>query len=145
MSTEAIPIVDGLFTAGTEPALIGGRRTNGSYVFPCDLGGGDPDDDGEEVEKVLLSRFGTLWSWTDSRYCPPAPFIPLTDPFEPVVIAAVELERERMIILGQVVPGLGVDDLALGQEMELVMGPIGVAGGDPRVVWMWAPVGTEGR
>jgi len=145
MTTDAVPIVDGLFTVGPEPALIGGRRANGSYVFPYGLGGGDPDDVSDDVEKVLLSRFGHLWSWTDSRYRPPAPFIPLTDPFEPVVVAAVELEREQMIVLGQVAPGASTEDLVLGQQMELVVGPIGTEDGQSRVVWMWAPVRVGAR
>lgn len=143
-TNRAIPVVDGLFTTGPEPALLGGRRPNGSYVFPYGLGGGDPSEDSDEVERVELSRFGRLWSWTDSRYRPPPPFVATTEPFEPIVIVAVELERERMIVLGQAVEGITTDELRLGQRMELVLGPAGTLDGEPRVVWKWAPRSTNG-
>ena len=54
-----------------------------------------------------LSRRGRLWSYTDNRYQPPAAVRLAQDPFEPYAVAAVELEREKMVVLGQVVPGVG--------------------------------------
>jgi uncharacterized OB-fold protein len=63
-----------------------------------------------------------------------------SDPFEPYAIAAVELEREKMIVLGQVVPGVGVDQLAVGMEMELVLGTLFEDEQNEYVVWKWRPV-----
>ena len=39
-----------------------------------------------------LSATGTLWSFTDNHYQPPAPYMS-PDPFVPYAIAAVELGR----------------------------------------------------
>jgi uncharacterized OB-fold protein len=43
------------------------------------------------------------------------------EPFVPFAIAAVELEKERMTILGQVVSGVDVDALRVGMPVELVL------------------------
>ena len=51
---------------------------------------------------------------------PPEPFV-APDPFLPFTIAAVELEKEKMIVLGQVVAGVDVAELAVGMPIELVL------------------------
>lgn len=75
--------------------------------------------------------------------------MPVTDPHVPFAIAAVELAEEKMVVMGQVVAGVAVDDLSVGMEMELVLDalysepdPDG-ADGDvvEHVVWKWRPVG----
>ena len=89
------PAVEGFFTQGKEPCLIGGRyRESGGYCFPKNLGGSDPDFPDDEIEEVTLSRFGKIWSYTNSTYPPPPPFI-AAEPYEPIVIAAVELEKKN--------------------------------------------------
>jgi uncharacterized OB-fold protein len=137
------PVVDGLFAIGDDGlALLGSRCTAcGSYYFPklatfCR----NPDCAGEDFESVRLSRTGTLWSFTDSCYQPPAPYVS-ADPFVPYAIAAVELEREKMIVLGQVVDGVGVKDLRAGMAMELVPGTLLDAGeAGVKSTWQWRPV-----
>ena len=79
-----------------------------------------PDCAGTEFEDVELSRTGRIWSYTNACYEPPEPFV-APKPFEPFAIAAVELDREKMIVLGQVVAGIGVDALEVGMPMELVL------------------------
>lgn len=140
MTRTRVPAVEGLFTLDDPPHLIGGLLPSGAYCFPAHLGGGDPSVAGGEVTEVLLSRVGRLWSWTTSHYPPPPPFVAATDPYEPIVIAAVELERERMIVLGQVVAGVGVDDLHLGQRMEVVVDVLDRDEHVEHLVWKWRPV-----
>ena len=65
-----------------------------------------------------MSRRGKVWSYTENRYPPPAPY-PAADPFEPFAIAAVELAAEGLIVLGKVVDGTLAADLKVGMEMEL--------------------------
>jgi len=137
------PVVDGLFAMGEDGlALLGSRCSAcGTYYFPklatfCR----NPDCSSDSFEDVRLSRTGKLWSFTDACYQPPAPYIS-PDPFVPYAIAAVELEREKMIVLGQVVEGVSVKDLRAGMEMELVPGTLldaGEAGG--KATWNWRPV-----
>jgi uncharacterized OB-fold protein len=62
------------------------------------------------------------------------------DPFEPYAIAAVELAGEKMVVLGQVAPGVGCDQLKAGMEMELVLGTLYQDDENEYVVWNWRPV-----
>ena len=88
-----------------------------------------------------LSRRGTVWSYTDARYQPPPPYIPRTDPYEPFALAAVELEAEGLVVLGQVADGYGVADLRVGTEVELVVEPLYTDDdGTTRTTWRWRPV-----
>ncbi len=138
MST-AEPVIEGWFTTGDAPALIGRRCPEcGTYQFPptgewCP----NPACTSAVMEETPLSRRGRVWSYTDAQYKPPAPFVPMTDPFEPFAIAAVELEREGIVILGQVAAGFGVADLQVGSEVELVVEPLDPSGA---LVWKWRPV-----
>ena len=43
------------------------------------------------------------------------------DPYVPFCLAAVELAAEKLVVMGQVVPGVTVDDLTVGDEVELVI------------------------
>lgn len=137
---QAEPVIDGWFTTTGKPALLGRRCTTcGTYQFPptgewCP----NPGCAGEEMETVELSRTGRIWSYTDAQYQPPPPFVPRSDPFEPFAIAAVELDKERLVVLGQIADGFGVGDLAVGAAVELVVEPIDDGG---RLVWKWKPTG----
>lgn len=139
---QRVPAVEGFFTMDDEPALIGGRLDTGGYCFPRHLGGSDPRQPSGEVEEVLLSRRGRIWSFTNSAYPPPPPFI-VAEPYEPVVVAAVELEAERMVVLGQVVPGFTVDDLEVGMEVELALGVLHSDDDTDYLTWQWRPVDAE--
>jgi hypothetical protein len=61
----------------------------------------------------------------------------------PFAIAAVELEREKMIVLGQVVQGTGVAALEIGMTMELVIETLsetqGANGPERHLGWKWKP------
>ena len=137
--SSAGPVIEGWFTVGEEPALIGRRCPEcGTYQFPptgewCP----NPACRSMTMEPVELSRRGKVWSYTDAQYKPPEPFVPLSDPFEPFAIAAVELEKEQIVILGQVAAGFGVGDLQVGSEVELVVEPLDPSGA---LVWKWRPV-----
>lgn len=131
------PVLDDWFTLDArQPRLLGSRCTGcGSYYFPKVTGFcRNPDCDGEQFDEVPLSRTGTLWSFTDARYAPPPPFV-ANDPFEPFAVAAVELERERMVVLGPVIDGVGVDALRLGMTMELALESLA----DGKLTWKWRP------
>jgi uncharacterized OB-fold protein len=89
------------------------------------------------LDQVALSRRGKLWSYTENRYAPPPPY-PSPDPFEPFAVAAVQLEREGLIVLGKVVEGTLAVDLRVGIEMELATMPLFTDGeGVQRVVYAW--------
>jgi uncharacterized OB-fold protein len=61
------------------------------------------------------------------------------DPFEPYTIAAVELEAEKMVVLGQVVDG-SVESLEAGMEMEVVLDTLFEDDENEYLIWKWRPV-----
>jgi hypothetical protein len=138
-----MPVVEGMFTETSvgEGRLLGGRcAACGATFFPkhwsfCR----NPSCAGGELADVELSTRGTLWSFTDNRYSPPPPF-PVTEPFEPYGVAAVELADEQMVVLGQLARGTDVAALALGAEMELVIEEHSEDDDAVRTVWKWKPV-----
>jgi len=140
----ARPVIEGWFTTGDAPALLGNRCTRcGTVFFPkASFACRNPDCDGAEFADVELSRRGRIWSFTDAQYQPPPPYIARSEPFEPFAIAAVELEAERMVVLGQVADGFGADDLHIGDEVELVVEPLFHQDCEDRLVWRWRPVGA---
>jgi uncharacterized protein len=151
-----IPAIDGWFTIGPRPALIGTRCTLCRTVsFPRETAfcrNPACAGEGDDLAEVELSRTGRVWSYTDARYQPPPPYIPRTDPYEPFAVAAVELEAEGIVVLGQVADGYGVADLAVGAPVELVVETLYADDdGTARSTWRWkpipagAPAGDEGQ
>jgi len=125
----------------SSPHLIGTRcRSCGTYSFPkqahyCR----NPDCEGTEFEELELSRTGHIWSYTNACYKPPEPYV-AAEPFVPYAIAAVQLEKEEMVILGQVVEGVTVEQLKVGMPVELVLEPLHETDDDIKVTWKWQPV-----
>jgi uncharacterized OB-fold protein len=140
------PAVEGWFTDDAEPPrLIGTRcRSCGTYFFPREtFSCRNPACASSQLEEVQLSRRGRLWSYTNNCYAPPPPFV-ASDPFQPYAVAAVELEKERMVVLGQVEAGVAVEDLEVGMEMELTVGTLYQDAEREAVIWKWRPVAPEG-
>lgn len=140
MTTYA-PAIEGWLTIEEDPALLGKKCGRcGTYVFPptaswCP----NPSCGSDDLDTVRLSRTGTVWSYTDAQYQPPAPYAATTDPYEPFAIAAVELAEERLVVLGQVARGYGVTDLHVGATVELVVEPLDNDSGSGKLVWRWKP------
>ncbi|WP_079038714.1 Zn-ribbon domain-containing OB-fold protein [Streptomyces sp. NBRC 110028] len=149
MASARTPVVAGWFTSGDgDFRLLGTRcRACGAVYFPReDTFCRAPGCAGEELEEVPLSRRGRVWSYTDGRYRPPAPYP--SDPardWEPYTLIAVELAAERMVVLGQGAPGVTVADLAVGMEVEVAPGVLAGEGGRSWSTWHWRPVAAEGR
>jgi uncharacterized OB-fold protein len=139
---SATPAIEGWFTTGDEPALVGTRcRACGTVFFPRETGFcRNPRCNSTDLDETELSRRGRVWSYTDARYQPPPPYVPRTDPYEPFALAAVELEDEGLVVLGQVADGYGVDDLSIGTPVELVVEPLD----DSSLIWRWKPITSEG-
>lgn len=142
MSRTPRPAIDGWFTMDPdEPHLIGTRCSiTGSYFFPPERSASRaPGSEGAELTDVELSRTGRLWSYTNAGYQPPEPYIPTSDPFEPFWIAAVELEAEKLTVLGQVIAGVTADELKVGMTMELVLDVLYSDDDHDYLIWKWQP------
>lgn len=138
--TATTPAIEGWFTTGPEPALIGTACTTcGTVSFPRATGFcRNPACNGDQFADTELSRTGRIWSYTDAQYQPPPPYIPATDPYVPFALAAVELP-EGLVVLGQVADGFGVDDLKVGDEVELVVETLYTDETGDRTTWRWKP------
>jgi uncharacterized OB-fold protein len=134
------PAIEGWFTTGEAPALVGSRCTScGTVAFPKESAFcRNPACAGEDFAEVELSRTGRVWSYTDAQYQPPPPYIPAADPYVPFALAAVELP-EGLVVLGQLADGYGVDDVKVGTEVELVVEPLYTDDSGERTIWRWRP------
>ncbi len=139
--TTRLPAIDGWFTGGAEPRLLGSRCTAcGTYFFPKEtFACRNPRCGGSALEETPLSSRGTLWSFTDNRYPPPPPFV-AGEPFEPYAVAAVELALEKMVVLGQVARGVRTEQLAVGMEMEVTVETLFEDDAGVHEIWKWRPV-----
>jgi len=141
-----MPAIEGWFTLDEHsPALLGSRcATCGNFAFPketyfCR----NPECQGTEFTETELSRVGKVWSYTDACYQPPKPY-EAADPYVPFALAAVELAAEQMVVMGQVVPGVGVGQLTVGAEVELVLDTLYEDDEHEYVVWKWRPRAGSG-
>jgi uncharacterized OB-fold protein len=135
------PAIEGWFDMNeAEPRLLGTRCARcGTVYFPAEkVFCRNPRCASSELPEVRLSPRGRLWSFTNNCYPPPAPYVS-SEPFEPYAVAAVELENEKMVVLGQVA-GATVEELEAGMEMELVLDTLFEDDENEYLVWKWRPV-----
>ena len=141
-----VPAIDGWFTLDEHsPALLGSKCTScGNFAFPKEtFFCRNPVCQGTEFTEPELSRSGKIWSYTDACYQPPKPY-ESADPYVPFALAAVELAAERMVVMGQVVPGVTVGELSVGTEVELVLDTLYEDDEHEYLVWKWRPLtGTD--
>jgi uncharacterized protein len=148
MARLQVPAVEGWFTVpsdGEAPKLLGAKCSDcGTYVFPPRSGFcPNPSCDGDQLTSVPLSSRGRIWSYTENRYAPPPPFVVTTEPFAPYAIAAVELEAEGLVILGQVGHGIMAADLKIGMEMEIEIDVLCSTDEHDELVWKWIPAAPK--
>jgi uncharacterized OB-fold protein len=141
-----VPAIEGWFTTGGDgvaPALLGSRCAEcGTFAFPAETQYcRNPDCASSAFDTVELSRRGRIWSYTDARYQPPLPYV-AADPYVPFCLAAVELDAEKLVVMGQVTAGVSVDDLSVGDEVELVVETLYSEDGTDYLVWKWRPLGA---
>jgi uncharacterized OB-fold protein len=139
---KRVPAVEGWFTMDeAEPRLIGRRgKETGSYFFPPALAvSANPNAPFEEREEVQLSRRGKVWSFATNHYKPPEPYMS-PEPFVPYTVVAVELETEKMVVLGPLAGDADPQSLQVGTEVELTLGTLYEDDENEYVVWQWRPV-----
>jgi hypothetical protein len=141
VAKPAVPAVAGWFTTDDEPTLLGSRCQGcGVVAFPPRSGGcPNPQCRSTDVAQHPLARTGKVWSFTDARYQPPPPYVSPSDPYEPFVLAAVELDADGLIVLGQMVGGCTADNVTVGQPVELVVEPLLETEETVQLVWRWRP------
>jgi uncharacterized OB-fold protein len=143
--TTQVPLAPDLFTwPADEPALLAGRASDGTLVFPYRrhriVGGAR-----EELERVELPRRGTLWTFTTQRFRPPEPPYAGSDDadtFEPYTVGYIELPGALRVEARLTEPDY--EKLHIGQQMELVIVPFNIdAQGNQTVMYAFAPVDED--
>ncbi|MEX2538573.1 MAG: OB-fold domain-containing protein [Actinomycetota bacterium] len=136
-----IPAIEGWFTTAP-PALVGTQcRACGSYFFPPErVLCRNPACTSTDLEETELSTRGKVWSFSVNHYAAPEPYVG-KEPFEAYTVVAVELSRERMVVLGQLAEGADPAALRIGDEVEVSIEPLFTdAEGRKHLVWKWRPV-----
>ena len=146
VTKPAVPAVAGWFTTDDPPTLLGSRcDACGVVAFPPRTTGcPNPQCRGTELSSHPLARTGRVWSYTDARYQPPPPYVSPSDPYEPFVLAAVELDADGLVVLGQMVAGVDADAVHVGQPVELVVEPLLETDDAVQLVWRWKPQRSDG-
>ena len=140
-----VPALEGWFTMDAEkPHPIGTQcKSCNTYYFPKQsLFCKNPACNSDAFDEVQLSRTGKIWSFTNACYQPPEPYV-AADPYVPYAIIAVELEKEKMIVLGQAVKGENVSQLKAGMDVELVLEKLFEDEQPVKMTWKWKPVGVS--
>jgi len=140
-----IPVIEGWFTMDQEhPHLIGNRcKSCGDYFFPKAYSCRNPDCGGVVLEEVHLSSKGTLWSYTNNYYQPPAPYVP-PKPFVPYAIVVVELRTEKLMVMGLLASGHDFKELKIGMEMDLVLECLYKDEQEnEHFIWKWKPTASR--
>jgi len=116
------PVAPGLFTwPADEPRLIGSRCRACQVVnFPAR--GSCPACTSVDVERDLLGRTGSLYTWTVQGFRPKPPYAG-PEEFEPYGVGYVELPGEVRVESRLTVAD--PDRLRIGMAMELVIVPFG--------------------
>ena len=116
---ELVPVAAGLFEGtGSAARLIGTRCTScGTHYFPKTLSCRNPQCLEKATQDVLLSREGTLYSYTVQHYQPPALFR-MAD-WAPYAIGSVELP-EGLRVMG-ILTGCEPASLTIGMAVELTV------------------------
>ena len=136
---KKVPIVQGLFTwPSEEPRLIASRcKKCNAVAFPKVPFCTDPDCEKqrENVEEILLSNRGKIWTFTTQIYPAPPPF--RYEPFQPYGIAMVDLP-DGIRVLGMLTT---TENVSLGSKVEMTVGKLYEDEENEYITWVWRPVG----
>ena len=120
--TDRVPVAAGLFEGdGDSARLLASRCAGcGTCYFPRALGCRNPACRDKRLEDTTLSPQGTLYSYTQQCYRPPALF--RMDNWAPYAIGMVELP-EGIRIMGML-SGAAPGPLSIGQPVRLSIEPL---------------------
>ena len=113
-----------------DPAAVVAHEEHGLVAVACAS---------SDFEEVPLSRIGSVWSYTENHYEPPAPYVS-PQPFVPYTVAAVELADEKMVVLGQIAADVDASQLRTGMQVELVVEKLYEDDDSEYLIWKWRPL-----
>jgi uncharacterized OB-fold protein len=137
---HTIPFAPDVFTWPSEtPQLIGSRcKACAAVIFPAQSS--CPQCGRCEMERRLLPRRGTLWSWTTQEFLPKEPYRGGETPetFKPFGVGLVQLGDE-VRVEGRLTES-DPAKLHIGSEMELAIIPFRVEGDTQVVTFAFKPI-----
>ena len=137
-----IPIVEGLFKwPSNVPRLIASRcKRCGVISFPRAPFCNNPDCEKvrENVEEILLSNRGKLFTYTIQRYMPPEPF--RYEPDNPYGVGMVDLP-EGVRVLGMLST---IENLRIGMEVEMTVDRLYEDEEKEYITYVWEPMKSGG-
>ena len=139
--SKKIPVIEGWFKMDSEGGhLIGNRcKSCGEYYFPKAYSCRNRNCMGTELEEILLSGKGKVWSYTVNHYPPPPPYVP-PEPFVPYATVVVEMPEEKLMVMGPLADGYDYDKLTIGMDMALVVESLYLDDeGNEHMIWKWTP------
>ena len=145
MTPARIPFAPDVFTWPSDaPQLIGARCVPcGAVTFPVQAS--CPRCGAPEMERHLLPRRGTLWTWTTQEFLPKKPYAGGETPetFTPFGIGLVQLGDE-VRVEGRLTER-DPDKLRIGMDVELVIVPFRLDDDGTEVVtYAFAPIDEGG-
>ena len=139
---KQICVAENLFNwPSDDPRLMATRcKSCGSCFFPRTFTCGNPGCKEKNIENILLSKRGKLWSWSTQFYKPPPPFI-ATEPYVPFAVGLLEFP-EGIKILGIVTGCTDPDrELKIDMDMEVVADKLFMdENGNEVIGWKFKPI-----
>lgn len=119
---KQIPVVKGFMTAPLSP--LDQVRLTGSKCLSCGialLGKRHACEScaSTDLEDVIFSKNGTVYSYTIAIYPPPQPYAGSVDPFVPYPIVWIDLPEGARVL--SALADCKPDEVAIGMEVELVV------------------------
>ena len=136
MAKTKVPRIEGLFTMTDDPRLIVSKcKVCGAVAFPARPFCPNPacKKVRENVEKVELSKTGTLYSYAIQVYPTPPPFKYEKDKFAVGIVDFPEGLRVWGILTR-------MENLKIGMKVETTLGRLYEDDQNEYLTWMWKPI-----
>jgi uncharacterized OB-fold protein len=121
---DSEPIAEGVFTwPSKEPQLIG-NRCNACSAITFPVRAGCARCGSTDLERHLLGRRGTLWTWTSQGFLPKEPFsgnLGFSSETVPWFVGLIELPGELRV--ESLLVGVTQEALKIGMAVRLVVVP----------------------
>ena len=140
MTTNRVPVVDGLFAETADGARLLGSKCAGCGVpyFPKSAVCHNPRCRAKRIEPASFGPRGTLWSFAVQHYAPPAP-VRYDEPYTPYALGLVDL-RDGLRVLGRMQVDK-IEHLKIGMDVELIVARLCAdKDGNEVTTWMFKPV-----
>jgi uncharacterized protein len=141
-SPKQIPIKEGYFDPSSKPPKLNGSRCktcNHSYFPRTNICQNPKCTNKDNVEDIVLSNRGKLYTYSYEYYVPPPPF-KAKQPFAPFGIGLVEFP-EGVKVMGPMTDDVKLEYMKIGMDVEVVFEKSYTnEAGEDVIWWKYKPV-----